>query len=161
MTSTLATPSATPAVLPRRQLLASTALMLGASGCGYLLYPGRNGRRGGKVDPLILVIDLLWLLPGLVPGIICLAVDFTTGCIYGGGERAQTSSPPGTDASHMATVEVELDGEVVAVGQLEPDRKAALTWKRSVDEATLRERARVLVRTPGGALAQADVRALL
>lgn len=160
MTSSRTT-TATPAALPRRQLLTSTALLLGASGCGYLLYPGRNGRRGGKVDPLVLIVDLLWLLPGLVPGIICLAVDFTTGCIYGGGERAQTSSPPSPGASHVATVEVELDGEVVAVGQLEPDRKAALTWKRPADEASVRERARVLVRTPSGALAQADVRTLL
>lgn len=151
--------------LGRRRLLAGGVaglLMLGSSSCGYVLYPGRRGRSGGTIDIPVLIIDLLWLLPGLVPGLICLIVDFTSGCIYGGGGGGASRSPrPGQSDPRVATVEVEVDGEVVASGQVEPAGKTQLRWSRVVDEATLREKARVVVRTGDGALAQAHVRELL
>lgn len=145
--------------LARRQVLAA-GLALGTTGCGYILYPGRRGRSGGHVDIPVLIIDLLWLIPGLVPGAICLIVDFTTGCIYRGGGRAETSSPPSPNDSRVTNVAVELDGEIVATGQVQADRRAQLDWKRPVDETVIRERARVLVQSAGG-LAEAQVRALV
>lgn len=144
----------------RRTLLVGGATMFGATGCGYILYPSRSGRRGGSIDIPVLIIDVLWFIPGLVPGLVCLIVDFATGCIYGGGDRVGTSSSPSTSESRDARVEIELDGEVVAVGHVTPDRKASLQWRRQVDEATLRARAQVTVRT-GGSAARAEVSTFL
>lgn len=145
--------------LARRQLLAG-GLALGASGCGFILYPNRRGRSGGQVDIPVLIIDLLWLLPGLIPGAVCLIVDFTTGCIYRGGGRAETSSSPSPDASRVSTVDVVLDGDVVATGTVRPDRKAELAWVKQVDHSAVRERGQVFVRS-GPALANAELRGLL
>lgn len=147
--------------MDRRKLLASGALLLGATGCGFILYPGRRGRTGGRVDIPVLIIDILWFIPGILPGLICLIVDFTTGCIYEGGGHKRTSSPPSGNDSREATVEIELDGEVVATGQVSPDRKTALQWTRQVDEASLRERAHVSVRTRDGAVARAELSSVL
>lgn len=143
----------------RRQIL-SAALALGTTGCGFILYPNRRGRSGGNIDIPVLIIDLLWLIPGLLPGAICLIVDFTTGCIYRGGGRSETSSPPSGAASLVTMVDVVLDGEVVATGEVQPDRKVELTWARPVDEASVRERARLEVRSFGGS-AVARVRTLV
>lgn len=146
--------------LGRRQVLVA-AVGLGGSGCGYILYPGRRGRTGGNVDIPVLIIDLLWLIPGLLPGAICLIVDFTTGCIYRGGGRAETSSSPSPTESTASTVDVVVDGEVVASGAVQSDRRVALEWRAPVDEQALRERGRVVVRSLGGALAGEQVRALV
>lgn len=78
-----------------------TATLLAAAlppaGCGYFLYPERRGNSGGRVDGAILVMDLLWLLPGLVPGVIALVVDFSSGAVYTsrGGRSAVLISPKG------------------------------------------------------------------
>ena len=72
----------------RRQLLARGALGLmaaGAAGCGWILYPERTGRRGGGVDATVLIFDLLWLIPGVLPGVVFLIVDFSNGAIYRSG----------------------------------------------------------------------------
>ncbi len=53
--------------------------------CGFLLYPERRGNRPGVIDGTILVMDCLWLIPGIVPGVAALVVDFTSGSIYFGG----------------------------------------------------------------------------
>lgn len=148
-----------PSALVRRQVLLG-GLAVSTSGCGYILYPGRRGRTHGAVDIPVLIIDLLWLIPGLLPGAICLIVDFTSGCIYRGGGRAETSSPPSPDPSLVTHVDVELDGVVVATGLVQPDRRTALEWSTSADEAALRERAKLRVRSSQGSVAEAPVRTL-
>jgi hypothetical protein len=145
----------------RRRLLIGGAAMLGASGCGWILYPERRGRKSGRVDVPILIIDLLWLLPGVIPGVICLVVDFTTGCIYEGG-RGASRSPADEEADRRyAMAEVELDGAIVATGEVAPDRKMRLEWVRGVDEADVRARGRLFVRTPHGDRAEARLGDLL
>lgn len=143
--------------LERRAVLLG-GLAASASGCGYVLYPGRVGRRGGSIDVPVLIIDLLWLLPGLLPGAICLVVDFTTGCIYRGGGRAQTSSPPSPVQSVVTQVVVELDGQPVAAAPVLADRRASLEWSEVIDEAALRARGKLVVRTSDGAVAEAHAR---
>lgn len=147
--------------MKRRAVLASGAALLATSSCGYLLYPGRRGRTGGRIDIPVLIIDLLWFIPGVLPGVICLIVDFTSGCIYGGGGRASTSSSPSPLDSRVTTVEVELDGKVIATGDVAPDRKASLTWSQQVDESTLRARGKVRVLSADGAWATGDLGALV
>jgi hypothetical protein len=153
------TERAEPSAMLRRQVLMG-GLAVSASGCGYILYPGRRGRTHGAVDLPVLIIDLLWLIPGLLPGAICLIVDFTSGCIYRGGGRAQTSSPPSPDPSLVTHVDVELDGVVVATGLVQADRRASLEWRASADEAALRARAKLTVRSSQGLVAEAPVQTL-
>ena len=70
---------------------------LASTGCGYILHPERRGNTGGDIAGGSLVMDLLWLLPGVVPGVIALVVDFSSGAIYTGhsGRMAVTIPPNG------------------------------------------------------------------
>ena len=70
----------------RMQLVAAaTALSLSTAGCAYVIHPEQRGNTGGSLDGLPLVVDILLLLPGLLPGIVALVVDFSSGAIYTGG----------------------------------------------------------------------------
>ena len=64
-----------------------------ASGCGYFLHPERRGTQSGRIDSATMVMDLLWLLPGVVPGVIALVVDFSSGAIYVRGGSALRLEP--------------------------------------------------------------------
>jgi len=80
-------------------VVAATLLSAAAApiGCGYLLYPERRGNSGGTIDGGIMVMDLLWLIPGIVPGVIALVVDFSSGAVYthSHGRHAVLISPKG------------------------------------------------------------------
>jgi|GEM_PF-657482 len=52
------------------------------SSCGYFLYPERRGQTQGQVDVPIFLLDCAGLLIGIFPGVIALAVDFSSGAIY-------------------------------------------------------------------------------
>jgi|HubBroStandDraft_6_1064221.scaffolds.fasta_scaffold137338_2 hypothetical protein len=58
------------------------AATLVSSGCAYTLHPERRGNSGGDISGSMLVGDLLWLIPGIIPGVVCLIVDFSSGAIY-------------------------------------------------------------------------------
>jgi hypothetical protein len=76
-----------------RTLAATTLLatVLSAAACGYYLHPERRGN-SSNVDGGMLVLDILWLIPGILPGVIALIVDFSTGAVYTnhGGHSALT-----------------------------------------------------------------------
>ncbi|MBX8495029.1 polyribonucleotide nucleotidyltransferase [Pseudomonas cichorii] len=57
-------------------------LLTQISACGSIFYPDRRGQIEGKIDPAILALDAVGLLFYVIPGVIALAVDFTTGAIY-------------------------------------------------------------------------------
>ncbi|NOU29934.1 MAG: hypothetical protein HOO96_18675 [Polyangiaceae bacterium] len=63
-------------------------LTMSSLNCGIIFHPERSGRAGGRVDVAALVLDCLWLLVGVVPGVVALVVDFATGGIYEGGGRS-------------------------------------------------------------------------
>jgi hypothetical protein len=71
---------------------ALATLLAMAPSCGYILYPERRGNRGGTIDGGTLVMDLLWLIPGVVPGVVFLIVDFTSGAMYVNGRVAMNST---------------------------------------------------------------------
>jgi hypothetical protein len=81
---------------PLLRSVAFTAL-LGVSssslGCGYILHPERRGHHGGTISGTTLVLDCLWLLVFIVPGVVFLVVDFTSGAMYvsGGGVVADAT----------------------------------------------------------------------
>ena len=52
------------------------------SSCGYFLYPERRGQKQGEIDAPVLIMDCAALLLCIIPGVIALAVDFTSGAIY-------------------------------------------------------------------------------
>ncbi|MCA0893818.1 hypothetical protein [Microbulbifer agarilyticus] len=76
----------------KRGLAASCLLtmVMNLTACGYFLYPERKGQSGGRVDPVVVILDGAALLFGILPGIVAFAVDFTNGTIYlpSGGSSA-------------------------------------------------------------------------
>lgn len=66
----------------RRTICALFPLSL-LSGCAWILYPERRYQRNpGPIEVVPLVVDCLLFIPGIVPGVIALAVDFGTRAIY-------------------------------------------------------------------------------
>jgi hypothetical protein len=81
-----------------RAIAGSTLFALTATssgGCGYFLHPERRGQQSGSVDGATMVMDLLWLIPGIIPGVVALIVDFSSGAIYVGGYRHAHVAPNG------------------------------------------------------------------
>lgn len=90
----------------------STALLTTAvapTGCGYFLHPERRGNTI-DVDGGTMVMDLLWLLPGIIPGVIALIVDFSSGAIYRSG--AVLVSPKGHVAVRLPASSQALQLEI-------------------------------------------------
>ncbi|SHG04585.1 hypothetical protein SAMN04487965_3182 [Microbulbifer donghaiensis] len=65
-------------------------MMMNLTACGYFLYPERKGQAGGRIDPVVVILDGAALLFGILPGVVAFAVDFTNGTIYlpAGGSSA-------------------------------------------------------------------------
>jgi hypothetical protein len=68
-------------------VIVAVALALSITGCGTILYPERRGQTGGRVDGGVVVMDALWCLVFLVPGVVAFIVDFGNGTIYDPGGR--------------------------------------------------------------------------
>jgi hypothetical protein len=109
----------------------ATATMLtmagGPLGCGYLLYPERRGTQSGTIDSGTMVMDLLWLLPGIIPGVVALIVDFSSGAIYVRGRTALRISPDGRIAVRLPSSEkaTQLEFRVVTSSHRVLARKVA------------------------------------
>jgi hypothetical protein len=73
--------------LQAMSLVAAMAIPVAGAGCGTLLYPERRGQVGGRVDAGVAVMDGLWCLVFIVPGVVAFIVDFGNGAIYEGGRR--------------------------------------------------------------------------
>ena len=74
-------------------VLVSVALITQIIGCGTIIYPERRGQRTGQIDVGIALLDALWLLVFIIPGVVAFGVDFTTGAIYlPGGKRASAEA---------------------------------------------------------------------
>lgn len=110
---------------PRRILLTMglTIYLLQSLGCGVLLYPERQGQKGGKIDPVVALLDGLGLLLFIIPGVVAFIIDFHQGTIYlpGGhasidgkdsGLRAVKVDGPMTREAIEATLRRELGYEV-------------------------------------------------
>ncbi len=74
-------------------------VFLFTTSCGYILYPERRDRYGGgRLDVAVVVMDLLWLIPGVVPGVVALVVDALTGAWFEDGAsmfavKSRTKNP--------------------------------------------------------------------
>jgi len=70
-------------------IIICTVLVVQLTGCGYLLHPERRGQKVnlGTAKRVHIAFntylqDLGLMLLGVIPGVIALAVDYSTGCIY-------------------------------------------------------------------------------
>jgi hypothetical protein len=62
-----------------------------------MFHPERKGNNSGPIETLPLVLDILLFLPGVIPGVVALVIDFGTGAIY--TEKKGNAKPFLTDAS--------------------------------------------------------------
>jgi hypothetical protein len=65
-----------------RSIAALAVAAVAFSGCAYTFHPERRGNTGGEIAGAPLVGDILWFIPGIIPGVVFLVVDFTSGAIY-------------------------------------------------------------------------------
>jgi len=83
--------------------------------CGFLLYPERRGRPPQeleKIDPVVLIMDCAWLLVFIVPGLVALLVDTTTGGLYMSGGGKSTNLHPGQKMAFRLNGESPTDAIV-------------------------------------------------
>jgi len=53
------------------------------SGCGTIFYPERRfAATSNEPDLKVIVMDCLWLLAWVIPGVVALLVDYSTGAIF-------------------------------------------------------------------------------
>lgn len=96
----------------RRRLLARglAALAIAAgSGCATILYPERKGNTHGRIDVGPLILDILWFIPGIIPGVIAIAVDFATGAIYVTSRGDATIDEPTADGHARSCGSPDVD----------------------------------------------------
>lgn len=94
-----------------RTAAATLAVVTVMCSCAYMLHPERRGNSSGPVSGADLVMDILWLLPGLIPGIVALSVDFSNGAIYLGGSSSEADAQ-GRVATSVPTVEAPTSLEL-------------------------------------------------
>ncbi|AQQ67368.1 hypothetical protein Mag101_06765 [Microbulbifer agarilyticus] len=101
----------------KRGLAASCLLtmVMNLTACGYFLYPERKGQTGGRVDPVVVILDGAALLFGILPGIVAFAVDFTNGTIYlpAGGSSAIDRHISSADDNQLNGANGEVLGKQV------------------------------------------------
>jgi len=68
--------------LNRLRTFVCVVLVAELLGCGTIMYPERSGQRGGRIDAGVAVLDALWLLLFIIPGVVFFIVDFSNGTIY-------------------------------------------------------------------------------
>ena len=124
-----------------RTIAAGTMLTVGSGSlsCGYFLHPERRGTQSGIIDGATMVMDCLWLLVGIVPGVVALIVDFSSGGIYISGHHAALHLTPDgllaikvPRASRPGRVEFRL---VTASHQVLARKTAMVGPGRPVDES--------------------------
>jgi hypothetical protein len=132
-----------------------TLLLLGAflqvQGCGVLLYPERQGQKGGRIDMTVALLDGIGLFFFIIPGLVALAVDFHQGTIYLPGGRASVEGETDytlvkvegevTEESIEQALEahlgrkVDLSAESVQIHAIEPHQlpmvNGVLAWNNS------------------------------
>ena len=88
-------------------VFALVVMAVSASGCGALLHPARLGAKPStRIDTRVVVLDCLWFIAGILPGVVALAVDFTTQAAYFSEDEVKVSAGD--------TVSVNLHGRAPA-----------------------------------------------
>jgi hypothetical protein len=107
------------------------ALVVQIVGCGTLLYPERHGRRGGRVDPGVLIMDGVLLFFFVVPGLVAYAIDFYTGAVYVSGTKR--TAVLFVDPAELTDERLETILSVHAGREVHLDDPRGLRFERSAD----------------------------
>lgn len=52
------------------------AFIITTTGCGYILYPERrHAKLSNEIDGKVVLFDCLWLIAGVIPGVVALIID--------------------------------------------------------------------------------------
>jgi hypothetical protein len=131
---------------------ATMAAVMAVSSCATILHPERRGNRGGPLSTPDLVMDILWLIPGIIPGIVALAVDFSTGAIYEGGAARRDERTAARASAHVPTLAAaaSLELRLVDGGGIVYDRDGATVEAGSLPRVLAVDLDRVALRTGEG-----------
>lgn len=111
--------------------LSLVAYLLSTTGCGVILYPERQGQKGGKIDIAVALLDGAGLLLWVVPGLVAFAVDFHQGTIYLPNSRAAIDA----GGTEYREVKFEFDDEKpMSVDQLESVLQRELGFPIDLDD---------------------------
>ena len=83
----------------------SVVLITQLYGCGTFIYPERRGQKGGTIDGMVLLMDALWLIVFIIPGVAAITVDFITGAIYFPGGSKRSFAPDDTGGMRVVRVD--------------------------------------------------------
>ena len=86
-------------------VVVSIVLITQLYGCGTINYPERRGQTGGTVDGGTAILDALWLLAFIIPGVVAFVVDFSTGAIYFPKGSKRSSAPDETGKRTVVRVD--------------------------------------------------------
>lgn len=85
-------------------------VLIQTGSCGFILYPERKGLTQGRIDPGVAILDCILFIPFVIPGIVALAVDFVTGCIYLPNGHADINTlSEGQDGERLAQADGQID----------------------------------------------------
>ena len=89
-----------------------TSFIISTMGCGYILYPERrDAKLSYEIDGKIVLFDCLWLIAGVVPGVVALVVDAASDTwYYTEDEWNEIHSKPSTDIKPGQQLEVDIQG---------------------------------------------------
>lgn len=93
------------------------------------MHPERVGNKSGALDTIPLVVDIVLFIPGLIPGLVAVIVDFGTGAIYlNGGPPTQLGDagtfravPLDGPGNHARIELVDENGVVIAETTVDVD----------------------------------------
>jgi len=99
---------------------------LAVSGCGTLLYPERlEATPSHKLDGKVVLLDCLWLLVGVLPGVIALGVDFYNDTIYLSEDELHTSTDHSVRLGLIGPAPADNLLSLRSIGQEETDPDVA------------------------------------
>ena len=76
------------------RLLASALAITMLPSCARIMHPERTGNSNGEIDIGPLIVDCLLFIPGILPGVIALAIDFGTGAIFINSRSSRAQDVP-------------------------------------------------------------------
>jgi len=130
----------------RNRLLTAVVIglvLVSSSGCGTLLHPERlDAKPSARLDTRVVILDCLWFFAGIIPGVVAVAVDFTTGAAYFSEDEVELSA--GDEVSVNIYGKAPADAEVAlrlvnADGRdlTQPDRANVVAGEELKDSLSL------------------------
>lgn len=110
-----------------------------SSSCGLLLHPERQGQTSGKLDPVVIGLNMVGLVFYVIPGLVAFAVDYSSGTIYLPNssssitpESIKSKSSLGENFKKIHAKKGATQGEIEAVLEQHFNRAIDLNDKRNV-----------------------------